>query len=306
MGFNFGGALSGGLLGGVLGGGAGAAMGAGAGSGLLGNVLGGGQQNATTTTVNDIPEIYRPFVNQYLQDAQSLSGQRYQPFGGQRIAGLTPEHERALQMTTQRAQAGSPVMNAAQQNVASTLRGDYLSPGSNPWLDATYQRGLEQVRGAIAPNFGHMQAFGGHSGYNEALARGAADLATGIYGGNYQQERGRQMQAGLLAPQMAEADYRDSQALLGVGDIRREASQDQLNLAYQNFLEQRQHPYQQNLFMGDALQRAMHGQGTQTTTGPNPYQPNRAANALGGAAIGGSFGGPWGAAGGGLLGLLLS
>lgn len=305
MSFSFGGALGGGLLGGAVGGGFGALAGGALGGGLLGGLGGGGNRNSTTTVINDVPEIYRPFINQYLNRGMDLSRGRYQPYTGQRLAGLTPEHERALTMTAQRAQAGSPVMNAAQQNVASTLRGDYLRPESNPYLDATFQRGLEQVRGALSPNFGHMQAFGGHSGYNEALARGASDLATGIYGGNYQQERGRQMQAGLLAPQMAESDYRDSQALLGVGDVRREASQDQLNLAYQDFLEQRQHPYQQLGLMGNVLSNAMHGQGTQTTTGPNPFQPNRAANALGGAAIG-SFAGPWGAAGGGLLGLLLS
>jgi hypothetical protein len=45
-----------------------------------------------------------------------------------------------------------------------------------------------------------MQAFGQHSGYNEALSRGLGDFATGLYGGNYAKERDRQTQLTAAAP----------------------------------------------------------------------------------------------------------
>ena len=98
---------------------------------------------------------------------------------------------------------------------------------------------------------------------NAGLSEAGLGRAADIYG----QERGRMMQANLFAPQMAEADYRDAQALLGVGDVRREYSQDLLNQQYQDFLAQQQWPYMQNDYLTNTINRLQGGFGTSTATG---------------------------------------
>jgi hypothetical protein len=114
-----------------------------------------------------------------------------------------------------------------------------------------------------------------------------------------------------LAPQMANLDYQDAQALLGVGDIRRGYSQDILNQNYGNWLDAQQYPYKQLDVLGNALRASVGGGSTITTSGPNPYQASPAAGMLGGGLLGyglaSNYGGttvpPWmGAAGGALLG----
>ena len=110
-------------------------------------------------------------------------------------------------------------MNATNQNLTATMRGDYLSPEANPWLDQTFDKGVEQIKATLSPKFGHMQAFGGSSGYNEALGRSTSDLASNIYGGNYQAERERQVKGMALAPQIAGQDYADAQALTGSTNV---------------------------------------------------------------------------------------
>ena len=245
--------------------------------------------NTTTTTTQQLPAYVQPYSEQALQKGVDLSNKPYQAYGGQQIAGLTAEHQAALGGITNRAVNGSPLINATSRNLTDTANGAYLSPDSNPYLKGTYDKASEAVQASLSPKFGHMQAFGQSSGYNEALARANADIASNIYGGNYQQERTRQVQAAGLAPQIAGQDYADMQALLGVGDVRRQFSQDELNLAYQTWLQQQQYPYQQLDVLSNAIRGATGG-GTTSQTAPNPYQPSPTAAMLGGGLAGAGIG----------------
>lgn len=161
---------------------------------VLGATAGSSKPAGTTTTVQDIPDWQKPYVTGLLDSAR----QTFQNQQGNPQAGL--------------------LANAGANQMQSTIRGDYLSPESNPWLQATFDkaaRGLtDQYNYSTMPQlsraFGNQQAFGGSSAYGEAfgkanqgLATGLADLGTGIYGGNYQSERGRQFTAGAGAPDYA-------------------------------------------------------------------------------------------------------
>lgn len=246
--------------------------------------------NTTQTVTQQLPSYVQPYAEQAMQRGVELSNQPYQAYTGERMASMTPEHEVALGGITNRAISGSPGMNATNQNLAATMRGDFLSPGSNPYLQQTFDRGMEGIRSAITPKFGHMQAFGGNTGYNEAMARGAADLASNVYGGNYQMERDRQIKGMALAPSIASQDYADAQALLGVGDVRRQYAQDQLNMDYEEWLRQQNHPYAQLDVLANAIRGGIGGGGTTTTSNPNPYQPSMAAGMLGGGLLGAGIG----------------
>jgi hypothetical protein len=135
----------------------------------------GGTGSAGTITVEEgLPDWLMPYVKPTL-DKYSTEVQNYNidPYG---------------------------VMPAASQEFKNTISGMYLDPSTNKWLEEYYKLGAERVKGTVSPSFGHMQAFGSHSGYNEALARGLGDFATGLYGGAYNKERDRQTQMTAQAP----------------------------------------------------------------------------------------------------------
>ena len=239
----------------LLGGGNGALLGT-----ILGGILGsqsGAKQSGTITTVNDVPDWMKPYYQTLYGTAQAQSQQANQ---------LNPQEQQAIDAISSRAAAGSPTMQSANAELQKTIAGDYLDPSSNPWLQAAYDRGLAGVKKALTPSFGQMQAFGQNSGYNQALARGAADLGTGIFGGNYQQERTRQANAVGQAPTFAQADYTDATNLLNAGQYKRNAQQ------------------QGSTFMSQVLS------GSPFKSASQPYYTNPTAGILGGALTGATIG----------------
>jgi len=266
--------------------------------------------NTTTTSTVKLPDYAQPAAESLLARSTELSNAPFNPYPGQRLAPVTGEQEMGLNMTTNRALAGSPVMNAASQNAVQTLNGDFLRPESNPYLKSTVDDAMGQVQSRVNSQFNRPGAFGG-SAHQELLTRSLGQVANDAYGQNYAAERAAQQRMSALAPQFAQQDYTDAQALLGVGDVRRQANQDVLNMQYEDFMNQQNQPYKNLDVLANALRASVGGGGQTITSAPNPYQPNRFANAIGGglagAGIGSMYGNgqyaPVGAAAGGLLGL---
>jgi hypothetical protein len=145
------------------------------GGGILGGLSSGSSAPAGTITVEEgIPDWLQPYAKPTL-DRYATDIQNYQvdPYG---------------------------VMPSAMQEFQKTINGQYLDPSTNKYLEDYFRLGAERVKGALSPSFGHMNAFGQHSGYNEALSRGLGDLAVGLYGGAYEKERDRQTQMTGFAP----------------------------------------------------------------------------------------------------------
>lgn len=162
-----------------------------AGGAVLGGLLGskGGKQAGSTTTVNDIPAWQKPYVQQAMGGAQQSYG-------------------------------SNPLVGPAQQDYLKTIQGGYLDPSSNPYLKDTFNqaaRGVSDVyQNVTQPRTDSMffgpGSMGGNTAYMNTVARNnygfgqnLSDLATQIYGGNYQQERNRQFSAVGNAPQYAMA-----------------------------------------------------------------------------------------------------
>jgi hypothetical protein len=143
-------------------------------AGGLAGGLGGTGSPGTITVEEGIPDWLMPYVKPTL-DAYSTQVQNYQtdPYG---------------------------IMPSAMKEFQNTISGQYLDPSTNKWLEEYYKLGAERVKGTLSPSFGHMQAFGNHSGYNEALSRGLSDMAVGLYGGAYEKERARQNDMIAAAP----------------------------------------------------------------------------------------------------------
>src|SRR5260221_2618408 len=101
--------------------------------------------------------------------------------------GMTP----AGSTTTTTNQTLAP---GALQNIQDTIAGRYLDPASNPYLAGTYDAAARQVTPRVNSLFEAGGRYG--SGANQGvLGQNLADLASNIYGTNYQNERTRQLAA---------------------------------------------------------------------------------------------------------------
>lgn len=246
---------------------------------------GGSDVPASTQTQTVQPEYAQPYATNLLERGYSASQTPYQQYTGQRVSDLTPEHQAGLQMTTQRALQGAPEMNAARNMVGQTAAGAYLSPDSNPYLKATVDRALGDVSTQINSQFN--QGAGGYGGtaHQELMQRGLSEAALNAYGQNYQSERLNQLRASQQAPQLAQADYTDAQALLGAGDVYGQRQQQLLNAQYGDWQQQMEHPYKQLDVLSNALAGSTGGRSTQYQSS-SPQQYNPAAGAIGGGIAG--------------------
>lgn len=272
---------------------------------------GGSSAPATTTTISksEPPAFVQPWSEQLMQRGAALSQAPYTPYTGQKIADIQPETMTGLDLTAQRAVQGSPLMRATQQNQLDTVSGMYMSPESNPYLQANVNRALGDVQTRINSQFNNANY--GSTAHQETLARALGDQANQLYGANYQNERLAQQRAAMFAPQLAQQDYADAQALLGVGDARRALSQEQLNQQLADWTEAQQDPYKKLDTLASTIATASGGYANSASSAPNPYQTSPVAGMIGGGLAGYGLGqaaggyGMYGAAGGALLGGLL-
>jgi hypothetical protein len=234
----------------------------------------------TSTTTSEPPKYVAPHLEQGAQEAQNLYNR-----GGTPVVGFSPQSQQALQMAQARATTGSPVNQAAQQYATKTLQGGFM--GSNPYLDQTFNRAAMGTQNQLASQFGRS----GRNAAESQFLRGEQlnNLATNIYGGDYEAERARQQQMVPFAGQLAQQDYTDIGQLANVGETYDQQAQAQANQP-QSAL--------------DAYLAQLQGFPGGSVTQQIPTNRNRLAGAFGGAQMGSQWG-PWGMLGGGILGGVL-
>jgi hypothetical protein len=186
---------------------------------------GGGQQNSTTTTSID-PSI-KPYVTYGLEEAKRLyESQSPSFFPGQTYVSPSEQTQKALQIAQERAMAGSPLTDAAKNEMLATIQGK----GVNPFLAGALEQTNRLAGEQFNRNIQNLQSSAASAGRYGSSAMGQqAGTAQDIFaralteqGGNLafqsaEAERQRQMAAAGLAPQMAQADYNDINQLLKVG-----------------------------------------------------------------------------------------
>lgn len=301
----FGGLLGGsggGILSGIFGGGSGGGTG-GAGGGLnLGGLVGAGlggllgnktSKDLKTTSVRDLPDWQRPYVQEALSGAQGLygNGSTVAPLSDVTLGGInalnsssaTDPFRKVSQYLSGSLDAnGTPSKSA--DYYGKVLKGDFL--GSNPFLDATFDKA---ARG-ITSNVDSLYASGGRL-RSGAAARGLAtalgDASTDLYGKDYEAERGRmgEAAAGLTGIDQFGKNYglQASQGLTNAGNAMLDAYGKQIGAG--QILDQNNQA--QNDGMWQNLQRylaAVGGDfgGTSTSIQPQNKTLNTAAGALGG------------------------
>lgn len=244
-----------------------------------------GVTNITSTSSTALPDWLKPYALQFLKAYSGLAfpgGDLAQMPAGmnQTVAPMRPNQQLGLNMMQWATAPAQDLANAGVDQLRGTLAGDYLHPETNPYLKATYEAAAEPMTAAYqyatapgtmaaAQRSGQM----GGSAYTELaaldrynLGRNLSELATDIYGGNYERERARQSGAQAFIPQSMASLYSPASNLLGVGAYRQEQGQLQRDVNFANALRRAEYPFAVLSGFGGALGQAGQGTGSSTST----------------------------------------
>jgi len=247
---------------------------------------GSSPSNVTTTNTTSLPSWLND-ANQYgVGQAQQLyqkGGPQYYP--GSTVAPLSSIQEQYLTSANNLGTSGNPTLGAANGYAQNTLDGNYLNPSSNPYLASTFQQAAKGVQNQVSSEFGN-------AGRNiEASIPVQNDqmnqLATQIYGGNYQNERNLQQQAAATVPGLNTSNLANLGAVGQAGALEQQQAQNYIGGAQSAWNYNQQLPYT-NLTNYMGLINSLAHPVTQTNT--QPVFQNTAGNMLGGAMAGSSLG----------------
>ena len=253
----------------------------------------------TVTQKTELPAWLEDVTKENLRIADQISQRPYQAYGGNLIAGFSPEQEQAFRMTQRQAGMTMPLYQTAAETATglttatlpSFLQGN-LSQYMNPFIGEVENRALSRGQEALQQNLnqisataGRAGAFGGsRQGIQEGVAqaeaaKNVADLSAQLRLQGYQQATGqaqadlaRQMQAAGMLPGIAEAQQRaglmDAASIEAIGAQRQALQQAQLEDAYNRFMEERNYPIEMlNLRLGATSATPYGSTQTRTTTG---------------------------------------
>lgn len=204
--------------------------------------MSGGGGGGNSTTVQNIPDELKPLASRYTTEATKLFDTPYQGYTGQRNADLNLMQNLGLGATAQRAIQGDAGVNAASQNILATARGDYLNPATNPYLQQNVDLALGQAGGAINQQFNRPGAYGS-SAHEGVMSKQFGDIATQMYGQNYAQERGNQINAWNAAQNYGQNAYNDAAQLMKAGQIYQDEAQKGLDWNYEQYMTEQDDPY---------------------------------------------------------------
>lgn len=218
---------------------------------------GGSGGGGTTTTTQEIPAELKGLATAYSDKAMNLGQQEYNPYQGQRYADLNAVQNTGLGMTVDRALQGSQTVNNAEGQLNNMIAGG----ATNPYLDAMYNQAAGKVSSSVNSNFANAGRYGSgaHTG---ALTEGLGNMATNLYGGAYEADRGRQMQAIGMAPEFAKQGYADAGQLMNAGQIIQDQQQQNMDFGYEQYQEQENLPYKQLAAMSGVFGSNLGGQST--------------------------------------------
>ena len=186
---------------------------------------GGGGQKSTSTT--EISPDFKPYIQYALGEAKNIYNSN-PTLPSQMWVDPSAQTQQALQVATDRATAGSPLLKAAQQQNLSTINGDYLN--GSPFFQGAFKAATESANNQYTDNVNAILSKASQAGrYGSSALGNVLDRANQTYANslnntagtlaynNYAAERAAQQNAMNNAPTMANADYNDINKLLQVG-----------------------------------------------------------------------------------------
>jgi len=236
-----------------------------------------GGQTATQQTTQQLNPFVQDLMTRGFMAAQNVASIPYQAYTGPRIAQFRPQEQQAFQMAQEAATGRVGASQLEQATQAAQMAAGYspaqfqqnvqgfMSPYQESVIDATMNR-LARARAerdaATKAALASARAFGNERrGVYEAQLAGEQDLNTAqtlanLYQQGYGQAAG--LAQGLPSQQLAAAsqlaglggqaisqEQARQQMLAGAGQAQRQMAQQNLDLAYQDFLAQRGYPVEQ-------------------------------------------------------------
>lgn len=256
-----------------------------------------------TTTQVVLPGWYTDYAQNLLGRAMAASEEPYKPYGQARIAGFQPEQEQAFSAYKQGLGSYQPFINAAARNLEQGTQ-SFTAPGvaqqyMNPYTQSVVA-GIGSAAGRnlyenILPNLNRTFVGGGTFGgsrsqefmnravrdtqaaalaeQNKALQAGY-DTASNLYS----TEQNRRITAApymsAIGEQLQTQQMKDVAGLEQIGAQRQNLAQQSADLAYQDFLAQRDYPFTQ-------LQKVASIGGTPSGTGSTTTQSAPGPSTLG-------------------------
>jgi hypothetical protein len=229
--------------------------------GLLGNKS--SKNSGTQVSKQELPDFLQPYAPEYAQRVQDVANLPYNDYGYNRIAPFAEDTLAGMDMARNAANYSQPLFDQAQGELSKTMSGAYLSPDSNPYLRGTYDaaagRMADAYKTGTAAQTNAAAGFGGAFGgsaqselqgqQNRAFGDSLGQLGLGLYGQNFQAERGRQLGAAQFAPTFAGArqafDFGNANALNSIGQQQQALGQNYLNADYAQFQDANNYPRQQ-------------------------------------------------------------
>ena len=247
----------------------GTALGSAVGMPWLGAAVGGAlgasssRNSGSQSTKTELPEFLQPYAPEYAMRVQDTANLPYPNYEWNRVAPFTEDTLSGMDMARNAANYNQPLWDQAQGELSKTMSGAYLSPDSNPYLKGTYDAAASRMADAYKNGTGAQTnaaagfggAFGGSAQaelqgqQSRAFGDSLGQLGLGLYGQNYQAERGRQLGATQFAPTFAGArqafDFGNANALNNIGQQQQALGQNYLNADYAQFQDAMNYPYKQ-------------------------------------------------------------
>ena len=237
------------------------------------------EEVAVSTT--ERPAWLQPYSEELVQRGQSLSSEpwTYMPAGAERIAPLSNEELAGIDIGTQRALVGHPAMAAAGQGLSQLIGPDAaFSPLTNRLVQASQDNLVDQFNLNVAPataaQFNRANTFGS-TGQQEleaaqrfSLARAMEESEAGIRN----QALNRSLSAINMAPQIANQDYVDMNALMSLGERKRGLGQAIRDADLERFMDIRNDPLRRLEVLGSVINTGGGGYSTVRQTQPGSNQ----------------------------------
>lgn len=269
-----------------------------------------GTKTTTQITKTELPAWYNQYAQNVLGKAYQATSEPYQAYGAPRIAGFAPEQEQAFGLAKGSIGQWRPYIGAAGEQIGRGT-GSFTAPGMAQSYMSPYIQNVVQGIGSTAarnlyeniiPQINRTFVGGGTFGgsrntefmnravrdtQSAALSEQAKQMQEGYKAAQeqYNAEAGRALTAAPLYSALGE-QYQgmmgaDVNALSAIGAQRQGLGQKSADLAYQDFLAQRNYPYEQvQRLAGIGATVNPQGAGTQTATTSAPG-PSSTAQTLG-------------------------
>ncbi len=235
----------------------------------------------TNSTVSSMPQWMADYAQQLLTGAAGAGAEPYQTYGGPRIAGLTEDQQNAYGMTRDVVNNPSPFLNQAGKTFTGSTVQDYMNPYISNVTDRASQLAgrayKEQILPSLEGKFGSLGHDTRSSAYRDAAEKGSRDVMENLnsqnlaalaqgYTSSGQQFTNDANRSAQIAPIAQRMGLEGAGALQAIGQEQQAETQKSLDLAKQDFNEQRDYPWQQLTRMSNIGNGVLSPEGSKTST----------------------------------------